>query len=140
MTSPNAIAVVQEQVSNEQPTMPASTVEMGVAHSLGVEMDEFGRDASERTVELSPRDAESIDHEVASGKHQTYDDALAFVIARGLAEIKRTRDAAMKLAQAKLLSTKKESWKTILSQNPALAIDPKIVATMLADLGLTPKA
>jgi hypothetical protein len=130
MTSPNAIAAVEGQVNNdqvnEQPKPPV--------------LDEFGRDASERTVELSPRDAENIDHEVSAGRHQTYDDALAFVIARGLAEIKRTRDAAMKLAQAKLLSTKKESWKTILSQNPALAIDPKIVATMLADLGLTPKA
>jgi hypothetical protein len=126
---PNAIANAVE-VSNELPT----------AVQMVAQLDEFGRDASERTVVLSPRDAEAIDHEVMSGKHQTYDDALAFVIARGLAEIKRTRDAAMKLAQAKLLSTKKESWKTILSQNPALAIDPKIVATMLADLGLTPKA
>ena len=126
--SMNAIAVA-EQVSNEQVNeQPKPPV-----------LDEFGRDESERTVVLSPRDAEAIDHEVASGKHQTYDDGLSFVIARGLAEIKRTRDAAMKLAQAKLLSSKKESWKTILSQNPALAIDPKIVATMLADLGIAPK-
>ena len=129
MTSPMPIAVVNEQVSNEQVNeQPKPPV-----------LDEFGRDESERTVVLSPRDAEYIDHEVASGGHQTYDGGLSYVIARGLAEIKRTRDAAAKLAQAKLLSSKKESWKTILSQNPALAIDPKIVATMLADLGIAPK-
>jgi hypothetical protein len=103
-------------------------------------LDEYGRDASERTVELSPRDAEAIDHETTSGKHATYDDALAYVIARGLAEIKRVREAARLSAEKTMLRAKQQNWKRMLESNPALIASPELVATMLADLGVTAKA
>jgi hypothetical protein len=104
--------------------------------STDVVMDEFGRDSAERTVELSPRDAEAVDREVAAGKHQTYDDALAYVISRGLAEIKRQRDAAEAARQKSVLKTTRDLYQNMLKLNPALVADPQFVQKMVADLGM----
>jgi hypothetical protein len=103
-------------------------------------LDEFGRDASERTIELSPRDAEAIDQEVVQGRHQTYDNALHYVINRGLAEIKRVRDAARVQAEKTVLKQKKDGYQRLMQQNPALITNSDFVTTMLADLGLVANA
>jgi hypothetical protein len=132
MTNANAIADVNAVVNTND--VNATLVNTNVN-----QLDEYGRDASERTVELSPRDAESIDREVTSGKHDTYDDALSYVIERGLAEIERTRKAARAAAEKTLLKTKKDSWTKMFEQNPALVTNLDIVNTMLADLGMVKK-
>lgn len=111
----NAVAVISEQPSEQQ-------------------LDEFGRDAAERTVELQPRDAEAIDVEVVAGKHQTYDDALAYVISRGLAEIKRQRDAANALRAKAVLQKTRDTYQNMLKLNPSLVTDANFVSKMLADL------
>jgi len=98
--------------------------------------DEYGRDAAERTIELSPRDAEAINHEVELGKHDSYDDALSYVIARGLAEIKRQRDAAEANRQKSVLKAKVDSWKKLMELNPALCTDPNIVNKFMTEIGL----
>src|SRR5271166_1235606 len=84
------------------------------------QLDQFGRDAAERTVELTSAQAEAVDQEVTAGRWQTYDDALQHVIARGLAEIKRTRDAARALASAKLAMAKQKNYASLMQANPAL--------------------
>lgn len=104
------------------------------------QMDEFGRDESERTVILESQDAEFIDREVIAGEHDTYDDALHYVITRGLAEIKRTRDAADKARADKVKLAKMKSWKALLELNPALVADPNIVGKMMTELGMLKQA
>jgi|SRR5271166_566351 len=101
------------------------------------QLDQFGRDAAERTVELTSAQAEAVDQEVSAGRWQTYDDALQHVIARGLAEIKRTRDAARTLALAKANEAKRKNYKSLIASNPALVVNAEFVATMLRDLGVT---
>jgi hypothetical protein len=120
MTQPQAIAVVSEPVKSDEP-----------------KLDQFGRDAAERTVELSSMQAEAIDQEVTNGRWQTYDDALQHVINRGLAEIKRTREAARVLALAKATESKRKNYKALIQSNPALAVNAEFVATMMKDLGIT---
>lgn len=102
------------------------------------QLDEFGRDTAERTVELSPRAAEMIDQEVTHGKWQTYDDALAHVIARGLAEIKRTREASRQLAEKSLVKAKRDGYANLMKANPSLIANAEFVNTMLRDLGVVP--
>lgn len=106
--------------------------ELGVAT-----LDEYGRDASERTVELSSMHAENIDQECTVGKHTTYDDALAYVIQRGLAEIKRQRNAARSAAEKTLVKAKRDSYASLMKSNPALITNSEFVTTMLRDLGVT---
>ena len=122
MTQANAIAnAVDEQVN---------------ASGNDVAYDEYGRDASERTVELAARDAEMVNREVESGKHDSYDDALTYVISRGLAEIKRQRDAAEANRAKSALKAEVDTWKKLLELNPALVADPNIVAKMLDKIGI----
>jgi hypothetical protein len=121
---PNLNVIADESINNNEPR----------------ELDEFGRDESERTVVLSPRDAELIDAECTQGKHATYDDALHYVVARGLAEIKRVRDAARAAAEKTLVKAKRDSYQKLLQSNPSLVASQEFVATMLADLGVTAKA
>ncbi len=125
MTQTNAIAMGNDvtDVTREQ-------------GSQELTLDEYGRDAAERTVELAARDAEMIDREVSLGKHDTYDDALSYVITRGLAEIKRQRDAANANREKTVLKAKLDTWKKLLELNPALVADPNIVAKMLTELGV----
>jgi hypothetical protein len=113
-----------EQVSNESEQAAELT------------LDEYGRDEAERTVVLSSLDAENIDQEVIAGKHDTYDDALAYVIQRGLAEIKRQRLAAEALREKSKLKTTRDLYGKMLEMNPALVANPDFVAKMLAELGV----
>jgi hypothetical protein len=99
--------------------------------------DKFGRDAFERTVELTPEDAEGINREVEQGKHQSFDDGLHYVLARGFAEITRTRDAARKLFEQKMLKNKRDNWSKLLQTNPALLANADVMKSMLAELGIT---
>lgn len=115
-------------------------------------MDAYGRDASERTVELNSHVAEaancivedsSIDvvlaqlkAEFEGGTPDTYDEAIGYIVYRGIAEIKRQRDAAdANKAKAKLASTAK-LYKSMLALNPALVNDPQFVQKMVAALGM----
>jgi hypothetical protein len=102
-------------------------------------LDEFGRDAAERTVELESKDAESINNEVVDGRWQTYDQALHYVITRGLAEIKRQRDAAKAVAEKTLLKGIRDGWEKRLKDNPALITNPEIMKLMMAELGVIKK-
>src|SRR6266566_6549609 len=130
MTNANAIANAVENVNASGNDANAD------ANSQELVLDEYGRDAAERTVELSARDAEMVDREVSLGKHDTYDDALSYVITRGLAEIKRQRDAANANREKTVLKAKLDTWKKLLELNPALVADPNIVAKMLSELGV----
>jgi hypothetical protein len=106
------------------------------ANAGDVQRDEIGRDEAERTVILGSRDAEAINREVEAGKHDSYDDALTYVIARGLAEIKRQRDAAEANRQKSRLKAEVDSWKKMLELNPALVTDPNVVSKMMQALGV----
>src|SRR5690349_4803710 len=77
------------------------------------QFDEFGRTEAERTITLEPATAEAINVEVEVGEHKTYSDALEYVVKRGLAELKRTRDAAQKTRDAKAKSETLSTWKKI---------------------------
>lgn len=120
-------------MTNANPIVNASVTESYEQNQL----DQFGRDAAERTVELNSVQAEAVDQEVTIGKHTTYDDALAYVIQRGLAEIKRQRDAARAVAEKTLIKAKRDSYQHMLESNPALAANAEFVAMMLRDLGVT---
>lgn len=100
------------------------------------ERDKYGRLATERIVELESEDAEGINNEVQQGRWQTYDMALHFVLARGFAEIKRTRDAALKLFEQRQLKAKRDNWQKLMSSNPKLATNADLVNTMLRELGI----
>lgn len=115
----------------------ASNVNGSELVSNDKQLDQFGRDEAERTVVLSSEHAEAVDQEVAQGKWQAYDDALKYVISRGLAEIKRTRDAARTLAMAKMNEAKRRNYKMLIQNNPALVTNVEFVASMMKDLGLT---
>jgi hypothetical protein len=113
-----------------------AVVVMGVATTLGVEMDEFGRSEAERTIVLDSTQAEQIDHEVQAGEHQTYQDALEYVIQRGLAEIKRTRDAAEKAKVGKTKAKAMDKLSELLSLNPTLVNQPEAMQKVFAQLGI----
>src|SRR5882762_7235944 len=130
-TAVAAQADVNAEPVNHNPSNDNTVSPQGAVSSQELQLDEFGRDASERTVELSPRDAEGIDQEVTQGKWQTYDDALSYVIGRGMAEIKRQRDAARALAEKSLVKAKRDSYATLMKANPSLVASPEFVATML---------
>lgn len=100
------------------------------------QMDAFGRTADERTVELEEQDAEWINVETDAGRHQSYSDALHYVLTRGFAEIKRTREAAKALVEKTLLKAKRDNWDKLLQSNPALIQNQELLATMLKELGI----
>jgi hypothetical protein len=135
----DVIASETNNADNATVTGEGSATELSQANSEApkvLDLDEYGRDVNERTVELSPKHAEAVDHEVMEGRHQTYDDALAYVITRGLQEIERVRKQARIAAQAKLSAVKIAQYKGILNGNPALVANAEFVATMMKDLGL----
>ena len=105
----------------------------------GEEMDEYGRTASERTIELESFDAEAINTEVNDGKHKTYGDALHYVLTRGFAEIKRQREAARSLAEKTILKAKRDNWSKLLQSNPKLIENQDLLKAMLAELGISKK-
>jgi hypothetical protein len=102
-------------------------------------MDEFGRTQAERSVELSPRDAEMIDHEVTEGGHDTYDDALHYVLTHGFKEVQRTRKAAAELKAARVIKEHRKLYSAMLQANPKLVADADFVNKMIAELGVKAK-
>ena len=101
-------------------------------------MDEFGRTEAERTVVLSSRDAERINNEVTDGKHDTYDEALAYVIERGFKEIERQRLSAIKQEGQRLVAKAMEKFNKILATTPTLvsnriALIAAVKATLTRD-------
>jgi len=101
------------------------------------EMDDYGRTEAERTVVLESGDAEAINTEVDAGRHKTYADAMHYVLTRGFAEIKRTREAAKALAEKTLLKAKRDNWSKLLQSNPSLIQNQDLIASMLKELGIT---
>jgi len=99
-----------------------------------VSMDEYGRTEAERTVVLASKDAELVNAEVESGSHDSYDNAVHYVIARGLAEIERARSAQRKLAAQKKLATETTLFTNMLAMNPKLVTDPDFVNKMMTQL------
>lgn len=116
-------------------------------------LDAYGRDSAERTVELNSHVAaaanaiaagESIDDvlmqlkaEFEGGQPDTYDEALGYIVYRGMAEIKRQRDAAQATKQKTKLAETQKLYAAMLKLNPALVADPQFVAKMVAALGMT---
>jgi hypothetical protein len=119
---------------------------------IDASLDQYGRDAAERTVELPSAcaeaanrvvEGESIDDVLASLKAeyegadaQTFDEAIGYIMYRGLAEIKRQGLAAEATkAKSKLAATSK-AYKAMLAVNPALVNDPTFVNKMVQALGM----
>lgn len=94
------------------------------------------RDEAECTVVLTEEMANAINAEVDAGKHDTFDDALEYVLTRGFAEIKRSRESQAKAAEAKKLRDTRESLNKLVGDNPALATNPEFIATMMKQLGI----
>lgn len=125
------------------------------ANTEVVVLDAYGRDAAERTVELNQHvaaaanaivDSDQFDEilvnlkaEYEGGEPQTFDDAIGYIVYRGMAEIKRQRDAAnANKAKAKLAEQQK-LYAAMLKVNPALITDQKFVEKMVAALGMVGK-
>lgn len=139
-TNGNTNNVVEQLVNSVTASLPE------------LKLDAYGRDASERTVELNSHVAEaancivedsSIDvvlgqlkAEFEGASPDTYDEALGYIVYRGIAEIKRQRDAQQAAkAKSKLAETAK-LYKSMLALNPALVNEPAFVAKMVAALGM----
>lgn len=108
----------------------------GVVTPAVEERDEFGRMASERIVELHPKDAELVNREVDDGRHGTYDEALRYIINAGVVAIANRRKQAATLRDARDLKAKQASYQIDLARNPQLITDPNFVAKMMKDLGI----
>jgi hypothetical protein len=116
------------------------------------ELDAYGRDSAERTVELNSHvaaaataivDNESIDAVLANlkaefegGQVDTFDDAIGYIVYRGIAEIKRQRDAAAVAKATKKNEETRKLYASMLKLNPALVTDPTFVAKMVDALGM----
>jgi hypothetical protein len=99
-------------------------------------LDKFGRMASERTITLEVDDAERVGCEVDAGKHQTFDDALHYIIERGIAEIKRQRDSLAALKEQRNDAKAMKALRTACANNPAVMDDPAKLADVLKALGI----
>ena len=114
----------------------ATANETTVTEEQSVLMAEFGRTEAERTVVLASADADSINTECEAGRHASYDDALAYVIERGLAEIHRQRASAVKAEQARKAAKGKADFNNYLKLDPSIAGDPVKLMKLLAACGL----
>lgn len=104
---------------------------MATANAIAEVVD---RTEAERTVILSVKDAESVNLEVEAGEHDTYDDALAYIIERGLAEITRERKNRAKGQEKTRLAEAAKTWAALLKLNPSLLADPKVMARYAEEL------
>jgi hypothetical protein len=125
---------------------------MAVATQLGVETDGYGRDAAERTVELNSHAAEAVNRlvngegiddvlgqlkvEFEGSKCNTYDEALGYLVYRGVSEYKRQEIAAIKAKLSAKLLEQQKLFKSMLAVNPSLIADPKFVEKMMAALDM----
>lgn len=94
------------------------------------------RDEAECTIILTEEMADAVNAEVDAGKHDTFDDAVAYVITRGFAEIKRARESQRKAADAKKLQTTRDSFAKLIGDDPKLATNPDFLASMAKALGI----
>lgn len=99
-------------------------------------LDQFGRTEAERTVVLTPLQAEQVNTEVEVGKHHTYELALAHIFTRGLAELKRTRDNAAKIAVTKEKAKSMDAFTELLRLNPAIVGNTEQLQAAMAKLGI----
>lgn len=95
------------------------------------------RTEAERTVVLTSADADAINAEVEAGKHDTYDDALAYVIQRGFAEIHRQRESARKAEAARAAAKGKDKFNQFLALDPTIVTRPELLMKLLKECGLT---
>ena len=100
-------------------------------------MDEFGRTEAERTVILASAQAELVNAEVEAGRHESYDDALAYVIERGFAEINRQRESARKAEAARAAAKGKDRFNQFLALDPTIVTRPELLMKLLKECGLT---
>lgn len=100
------------------------------------EMDQYGRTEAERTMVLDSDVAEQINAEVETGEWQAYGDAMNYVLTRGFAEIKRTRDASAKLKLGKAKAQAMDKLSELLSLNPTLVNQPDALRNVLGQLGI----
>ncbi len=117
------------------------------------QLDAYGRVAAERTIELNQHIAEAVakwvDGEIdetcyasikaeneGASEADTFDEALGYIIYRGLAEIKRALGAKELRKREKKAKQTQDLYQNMLKVNPALIADPKFVNKMLQDLGL----
>lgn len=130
-TQPLTIGDVTEAIAEQE-----KAVEATLEGPKQEEMDEYGRTESERTIVLESADAEAVNTEVDNGKHKTFNDAHHYIFSRGLAEIKRTREAARQLAEKTLLKAKRDNWSKLLQSNPKLLENQDLLNAMLKELGV----
>ena len=100
-------------------------------------MDEFGRTEAERTVILASAQADLVNAEVEAGRHESYDDALAYVIERGFAEINRQRESARKAEAARKAAKGQERFRQYLALDPTIVTRPDMLQKLLAECGIT---
>jgi hypothetical protein len=116
-------------------------------------LDGYGRDASERTVELDSYVAEAVNRVVdgakfddcfanikaqaEGGRPKTYDEALTFIVYRGLAEIKRSQDAQAKVKLGASLREQQSVLKSMLALKPDLVNDAEFAKKVMAAFKLS---
>lgn len=129
------IAENHDEVTSEQaaPVVGAASQQPPAAPPEE-KFDEYGRTEAERTVVLGSKNAELINLEVEVGKHDSYDEALAYVIARGFAEIERTRESQRKTAATKKLAAETTLVTNMFAMNPKLVCDQDFVTKMMNQL------
>jgi len=98
-------------------------------------MDEFGRTESERTVVLDSVFADKINTEVGDGGHDTYVDALNYILTRGFAEIERSRASQAKAEAARKDAKALATLNDVLAKTPTLAANPQALLATLKALG-----
>ena len=71
-----------------------------------------------------------------NSKLDTFDEALAYIVDRGIAEITRTRKShAVSKAKNASIATVKE-YKQMFAKHPELATDPRYTAKLMEQLGI----
>jgi hypothetical protein len=94
------------------------------------------RTEAECTVTLEVNDANAVCAEVDEGQHQTFDDALHYIIERGVAEIRRQRNTAKVQKAQREDALKLKRLREILALSPAIAANPSQLAELLAKVGI----
>lgn len=149
---PNTQAVEQVDVNTDDNAVQQAVAALVTNQAGENQLDAYGRDAAERTVELNSHVAaaanavvEQNDEEFAQvltqlkaeyegGTPTTFDDAIGYIVYRGCAEIKRQREAAASLKEKSKLAANSKLYGEMLKVNPALVTDPDFVAKMVAAL------
>lgn len=119
-------------------TVAVNELEVREAGTEAEAMDDYGRTEAERTVTLTSVQAEQINDEVGQGDHGSYEDALEYVVQRGLAEIHRARASQAKSVEARKASKAKDEFNKYLALDPSVASDPVKLMKLMQHCGLVP--